>query len=372
MNRRVCMRTAVYIIIALVISAFAICISAESSYAVTNLRIRSRIVNHSNPTAVRCSWKSSMEGVKYYKITCQYGKKIIGTYKTKKANGSHIFRKLRKNRSYHFIISAYNKKNEYIKNRSWGSFTGVPAPYIDWEETESTGEFLSISFGGDAGEYMLKCMYVYKRVKGGTWKKVKTYKASGRGVMLLTYKDTKVKAGKTYQYRMRVKGTYRVKGKIKERMSPYSETVTLTAMNMRGRLSCAFSESTPKQKEMPVIDVDLTMDKYNYPVTLSMGSNNGAYIDNFVCEPAVTQYELTEFRPEGGEWQKADQTVTLKPGQKISLRFTLREGYPLVDFTEKRRIAIYCVSYNGESHYMMSMYPSDGKGFVYFQDEEWG
>ena len=376
------MRGSKLIVLTIICAFIVICMGAQNSYAVSKLRIRVKMPDKARPTVIKCSWKSELKGIRYYKLTCTQvndnnDKKIKTVYakKIKKASGTVTFRTLKKDKLYDVQISAYDNSGYVRKSNGRLIHTGLPAPQADtWEHTSASGDRLNVAFycGARWDSYSPDTMYLYRKSGNSSWKKIKTFTIT-KNDTLYQYTDKDVKAGKTYKYRTRCKDRIKVNGKKKTIYSPYSRMITLTAMNQRGILSCRFSDSTPQQAEMPVIDIDITMDKYNWKTELDFdNTNKWAPVDNFVCEPAETIYDLVGFKLENGDWQEATGKVALEAGHSISLRFKLRENQPMIDFTKNRRVALYIVRYKEESGYMMTMWPASGKGSIYYEEEEWG
>lgn len=346
---------------------------SEESYAFAKLGFKVSLPDKSKPAAVRCKWNSKVKNASYYVLKCTLNGKKVSSKKIYKKSGTFTYKKLKKNKRYEFRLYAYDKSGSYVGSNGRMMVTGLCAPDLDtWEYTEAFGDHINVAFYKQDDQYTSDRMYVYRKAGSGSWKKVKTYKVK-KSDYLFTYVDKNVKAGSSYKYRVKARTTFRVKGRKKTMYSPYSEVITLTALNTRGRVSCAYGEATPQAAEMPVIETELTMDQYNYETVIDFGNGGaGAAVDDFVCEPAETVYDIVSYKLPDSEWHEAKGTVILKPGDSISLRMMLREGQPLIDFTKDRRLAIYNISYNGQSGYMMSVYPMTNRGFIYFADEEWG
>lgn len=358
--------------LAVVISFIAILAGAQNTYAASKIGLSVSLPDKAKPAIVKCRWKSSLKGVKFFKLKCVLLKsgetatgKTVYSKKLKKASGNITLKKLKKNKLYSIVLEAYDKSGNVVKRSGRTVTTGIPAPYFDKGLTAGYGDHIEIVMSGVGEQYSPDRAYLYRRAEGSKWEKIKTFKLNGKDYNF-KYTDKNVETGRKYIYRARVKDTVKVKGKKKTLYSAYSEAFAKAAMNERGVLQCAYSSATPQQKEMSDIELDMTMDKYNYQTEFDFDKAEAWASKDLAGDDALgSKYKIAEYKLNDGEWQKAKGKVTVKAGEKFSMRFKLEEGQPLLDFTEDRRIAVYSVKYNGKDGYMMSIWPGSGRGSVH-------
>lgn len=376
MNRRISTTGKVAVLLAVIATIVIMLAGAEQTFAASKLRISVSIPDKSKPAIVKCRWKSDLKKIKYYKLKCseltiadEYKEKTVYTRKLKKASGAITLKTLKKNRKYYIIIEAYDKSGKVQKRNQKYIETGVPTPYFDSERTTGYGDHINISIFGIKGIYSPDKAYLYRKAEGGKWTRIKTFKLSGKDYDF-EYADKNVETGKKYSYKARVSDTVKVKGKKKTMYSAYSEVETHTAMNEYGLLTCSYAATTPQQKEMPVIDLDITMDKDNYDAVIDFDRASViAALDPNDSEETGAKYEIAEFKLQNDEWQEAKGKITVNAGESFSLRMKLKDGQKLIDFTNNIRVAVYGAEYNGQSAWIMAAYPDSGLGNIH--PDEW-
>ena len=377
MNRKLHVVNMTMVLLAIAMTVIVMLAGARQAYAASGLKISAKIPDKAKPAVVKCTWKSSLKKIKFYKIIVKELNEDFDPVKTaykkkvKKAAGTVTLKKLKKNKQYYIYIEAYNKAGKLQKAEFTFMTTGVQIPYMDLEDVIAAGEEIKVSFfwaNGKKETYSPDKAYLYKKAGDGKWKKIKTFKANKSADA--SYKDRDIKAGETYSYKVRLSDTITVKGKKKTVYSAYSKVVTKKAMNETGQIRSSFAGTTPKQKEMPLIDLDLEMDKYNYTAVFDFDKAKEACASLDINGDEIgAKYDIAEYGLNGGDWQEAKGKVTVNAGDVFSLRLKLQEGQKLLDFTEDRRIAVYNVEYNGDADYVMSAWPVSGKGNIH--TDEW-
>ncbi len=263
-------------------------------------------------TSVRISLKGKSE-YKYWRIRRiihdknggYAGYKKIKLLKT--STKKYTVKKLKKNKEYDFEIAYGNKKDGKFKpefyDYVYNVFTGVSRPC--WHDYASSDAAFSTSYidlwGFRESEGLAaKGIQIYRKVKGGSYKKIKTIKKQS-----FTFRDKKVKKGKTYYYKMRSYGTY----KGKKIYSPWSETLKRFAGNKVGKFTSKIISS-----DMESVEIKLTSDKYNSALKMSPD----AFFFRDGDEEEEVGLTITKYSLDGKAWKKPEK-ITLKAGQSIYL-----------------------------------------------------
>ena len=152
------------------------------------------------------------------------------------------------------------------------------------------------------------------------------------------YDDKNIEAGKTYSYRFRSYGTYNGETLY----SPYSEELSLSAVNQSG----TYSSSLIKQTKSTVI-LKLTSDQYNGDLSLNSRYSVGigedmAQFDDYEDIPL----KIAAVSTDGETWVKTDKNeeIVIKGGESLYLRLKpMRKSF---DISVGNIIGGYGVYYN--------------------------
>lgn len=303
--------------------------------------VRADAASVSGKAASQTSVKISLKGKTQYKywrirriIYGEYGGtsgyKKIKLLKT--STKKYVVKKLKKNTEYSFEIAYGNKKDGKFKpelyDYVYNVFTGISRPsWDDYAASDAKFSTTYIDLWGFRESYGLtaKGIQIYRKVKGGSYKKIKTIKKKS-----FTFRDKKVKKGKTYYYRMRSYGTY----KGKKIYSPWSETLKRFAGNRVGKFT-----SKIISPDMESVEIKLTSDKYNAALKMSPD----AFFFRDGEEEEEVGLKITKYSLDGKAWKKPEK-ITLKAGQSIYL---ILEANGTQDLRDLEKIESDNVTYDG-------------------------
>lgn len=144
-------------------------------------------------SGIKVNWEKvkGAQGYKIYRKTSEKGNwKLIGTT-TNNKKFYYVDKTAENGKTYYYSVQAY-----YSKTNSTYNQTGLKKKFVDTPDVKTKEYSKSIKLSWDdidgADKYA-----IYKKVSGKSeWKKVTTTQNT-------TYKDTAVKKGKTYSYRVR-------------------------------------------------------------------------------------------------------------------------------------------------------------------------
>lgn len=291
-----------------------------------------------SPTSIKISWKGKTK-YKYWRIrkdvsgpdSAQLKWKTVKTLKISKK--SYVLKKLKKGKFNTYEITFGNKKNGKFKPMEYdyvyNLYTGVsPAWWDDYasSDAERSPAYIDL-WGADSGSGLsAKGIQIYRKVKGGKWKKIKTVNKKS-----FTYRDNNVKAGTTYYYKLRSYGKY----KGKTIYSPWSDVMQRSAINQPGQFTNELISS-----DTDSIEIKLASDKYNGDLVMDP---NGFYFkdDEYYEEQALN---ITKISKDGENWTTPGK-ITLKAGESIYLKFA--EPTASHDLSKVTEITNDYVKYDG-------------------------
>jgi len=307
-----------------------------------------------NSIKISCSMPKKLT---YWRIRQSvYNKKTgYSSYKTikvlSKKNKSYTIKKLKKNTRYDFeITGGVKKKNKYkvtsFYEYIYSFFTGISNP--QWDDYAASDANCSTTcidlWGTNASDGMaIKGYQMYRReASEKKYKKIATFKKGSK--YGFTYKDKKVKAGKTYYYKFR---TYGVINK-KTVYSQFSSVLKRYAVNKNGK----FKTDLVSSSEDELIVKMTSCDKYNGDLVIGSDvlcvKGNVFKKSEQADEDIGVGVHITETSKDNITWSnlKRGNKFTLKGGQYIYLKLKANiDGIDLLNGTGLASEAIYYIGW---------------------------
>ena len=298
--------------------------------------------------SLKVSWKKQ-KNVSYYLIyKTEYNVKDIYKIepvpmskfkKVKKVSGkktSWTDKKVKKGRYYNYVIRGYKKSkgktrmvcNSFKPTATYYNCPGLQRPDIfdggDGENYSNTRNKLYLYVQRTDG-VRPDGVTIYRKAAGASkYKKIKAKKMEkGRFNIGSFYRDSSVKPGKTYSYKAR---TW-VKKNGKKKYSPYSNVVTIPAVNHTGTYTVKAMTAAGTVKEF---SVRMTSDKYNGILYLK----GGAGTDGPLYEASAAGKLYDNQKVALVSWSKDNKTwlgipsagLQVKAGQTVYLKFRFVSG----------------------------------------------
>jgi len=293
-----------------------------------------------SPTSIKITLKGKTE-YKYWRIKQTDYNNKEKTIRILKTSTRHFtINNLKKNKKYEYVISFGNKEKGKFKPKRYDYTSALytrlsMADWPDYADDTPDEKDLSISYYDIEGYCRndglpAKGIQIYRKEKGGSFKRIKTIKKKS-----FTYRDKTVKKGKTYYYKMRCYGTY----KGKTIYSPWTSTYEWSSFHQYGKYTSKIITSEKKY-----FAIKLTSDKYNRKLSMKPDAfcfrDTEEYVD---CGLKITKYSL-----DGKTWKIPGKEIALNPGKSIWLRFEETNGTH--DLRELYSIRSKCVTYGQWEH----------------------
>lgn len=287
----------------------------------------------SNMTSVSVKWKKKKNIKKYVIYRTDVTKDVLDpdkdyTYKMSKykkigtvsgRKKSFTDKKAKKNHYYAYVVKAYKK----VKGKYKLAYTSYKKDYYDYScRGLGIPELLNGGTGEDYSNsisriYLYHQSYsgtdptsviLYRKAKGESeYKKVKfttVEKIRNQAGMI---KDTTVKPGKIYYYKIQTKKNY----KGKSYYSKKSKTLRIPVVNVTGRFDVT---AIPVSGDLNEIIVKFTSDKYNGTLTLSQPETSEGEEDDI---------RALSYSYDNVIWESmTDNKAVLKPGKTIYIKFS--------------------------------------------------
>ena len=236
-----------------------------------------------------------------------------------------------KGKYYSYQVYGYKKINGKFKEVYHGSrlvYTGAwNTIWDEYQHCDAKVTPTSIPLSVWSGREFKPDYYrIYRSNDGKKFKLLTEIKSSDYGI---NYVDTNVKKGKSYYYKAR---TYRIVGGEKI-FSNYTNTLMFSAVNREGTYQ--YKLLTPSNELTSELVMKISSDKNNGDVTFFTNTKHGwnalVYYSNYEYKDEFIDIELklASYSYDNKKWTdftEKEQTLTIKPGKTIYLRFKTKNG----------------------------------------------
>ena len=300
-------------VITLILSASIVLTLLPGNVQAASMKTEGALITQ---TSFEVKWSGSKE-YDYWRIRYSEADKTgeYGSYKTVKiltrSIKSFLVKKLKKNTYYTFEITGGTKKGKKYKPLTydyfWNVYTGISqAEWMDYAASDAPCSPSCIELWGYSEENGLpaKGFQIYRKEKGeSSYTKIETIGKKG-----FPYKDTTVKKGKTYQYRIRSYGS--LNGKTL--YSPFSSVLTRSAVNQKGKFRSKKISASKGELVLKLESVSWNADLILKSDSLSVPAGEDDAI------PVV----IKEYSTDNKSWRVLSKRskITLKDGTSIYLR----------------------------------------------------
>lgn len=366
----------------------ALCAKNSTCHAAAWLEFSAKRPKNAEFTNISLKWKLHYKKAAYYKLWYRRGslKKKMKVFSGKKT--SYTLKGMKKDAVYRFSMKAYNKKGKVLDDYVTTYRTGVALPMFDFEYAEPVShDAIPMQFviNGYPRGYKYQYIDVYRKAPDEDWKKVKRCEAK-RPFEYYGFTDTDVTPFTTYKYRLRGYALVTIKGKQKLLKSPYSEVVSLQAIDQNGSFTWKLSDETPLADQMEELALDCIIGDYTSDITFDFDGNaskakvfadkgNVPNWDDFYdwVGTEVSTLQPVEYNLNGAGWKDAKGKVVVKHGQSLGLRMKVADGSDPVDMT-RNSVVSFQVGYQkyARRNFNIYMYKNNPKGTVAFLNAYYG
>lgn len=293
-------------------------------------------------TSVKISWKKKK--VTKYKIYRAVEKKdgTIGTFQwiatLKGDRTSYTDKHLKTGKIYHYRVKGYQNN----KQKFCGDTDAYTMVRCDWAEYQipdakcSTSE-IDLHFGSSDG--VVPDGYEIYRAKDGS-KKFSLVKSVKKHSAYVDYKDTDVKAGMVYDYKVRA---YVKVGKRKH-YSSYTPVISMSATNKEGKFTVSLTDFESCGKDEVVLMLYSSEDngetKLSTRAELEMVRTSGEILTTWDSYVTLTAYSFDH-----ENWIKYPENQgempSVKGGGTIWIRLKSNSGEPIHDTDNLQTYKLY-------------------------------
>ena len=298
--------------------------------------------------SLKVSWKKQKKVSYYliyrteYKVKSYYDIEPVPMSKfkkVKKVSGkktSWTDKKVKKGIYYNYVIKGYKKSkgktklvcNSFKPTATYYDSPGLARPELfdggNGENYSNSKDKLYLYVQRDKG-VSPDGVEIWRKAAGASkYKKIKAKKMDkGRFKDGASFRDSSVKPGRTYYYKVRTWA----KKNGKKKYSPYSNVFCMQAVNNTGKYTARAMTAVGMVKEF---SVRLTSDKYNGNLILKGGAGE----DGPVYEAANGKYTYGEKKLSLVSWSRDNKTwygipstgLNVKAGQTVYLKFRFVSG----------------------------------------------